>query len=169
MHMFLLERLETPTGTMLLVTDEAERLRAIDWEEDRLHRLLRRRYGADAVTLKDTPTRSAAAKSVQDYFAGNLTAIDNITCAGQGTPFQEKVWGALRRIPAGATATYGQIAAQIGHPAAVRAVGFANGSNPISIVVPCHRLIGANSSLIKYGGGLARKRWLLMHEGVAVP
>ena len=86
----------------------------------------------------------------------------------RGTPFQQKVWKALPKIPAGTTMSYGALAKKIGLPKAVRAVGHANGSNPISVVVPCHRLIGANGSLIKYGGGLQRKRWLLKHEGVEV-
>jgi methylated-DNA-[protein]-cysteine S-methyltransferase len=84
-----------------------------------------------------------------------------------GTPFQREVWAALRRIPAGQIASYGQLAARIGRPAAVRAVGLANGSNPVGVIVPCHRVIGANGSLTGYGGGIERKRWLLAHEGVA--
>src|SRR4051812_1552542 len=84
---------------------------------------------------------------------------------GAGTPFQRKVWTALPNIPAGTTMSYGALAAKLNVPKAMRAVGHANGSNPISVVVPCHRLIGANGSLIKYGGGLERKRWLLQHEG----
>ena len=83
----------------------------------------------------------------------------------RGTPFQRAVWAALRRIPAGETLSYGQLAAQIGKPKAVRAVGLANGSNPVGVVVPCHRVIGADGSLTGYGGGLPRKLWLLEHEG----
>jgi methylated-DNA-[protein]-cysteine S-methyltransferase len=85
-----------------------------------------------------------------------------------GTPFQHKVWTALPKIPAGTTMSYGALAARLDVPKAMRAVGHANGSNPISVVVPCHRLIGANGSLVKYGGGLERKRWLLEHEGVVL-
>jgi methylated-DNA-[protein]-cysteine S-methyltransferase len=85
-----------------------------------------------------------------------------------GTPFQRKDWTSLRNIPAGATTSYGRIAAQLGIPKATRAVGLANGSNPISVVLPCHRVIGANGSLTGYGGGLERKRWLLQHEGVVL-
>ena len=84
-------------------------------------------------------------------------------------PFQREVWAALRAIPVGATTSYGRLAAAIGRPKAVRAVGLANGSNPIGIVVPCHRVIGADASLTGYGGGLERKRWLLEHEGVHLP
>ena len=85
-----------------------------------------------------------------------------------GTPFQRKVWTALTPIPVGTTLSYGALAAKLDMPKAVRAVGHANGSNPISVVLPCHRLIGANGSLVKYGGGLERKRWLLRHEGVVL-
>jgi methylated-DNA-[protein]-cysteine S-methyltransferase len=85
-----------------------------------------------------------------------------------GTAFQRKVWTALTAIPAGATMSYGALAARLGMPRAVRAVGHANGANPLSVVVPCHRLIGADGSLVKYGGGLGRKRWLLAHEGVVL-
>jgi methylated-DNA-[protein]-cysteine S-methyltransferase len=85
-----------------------------------------------------------------------------------GTPFQQKVWNALPKIPAGTTMSYGALAARLNAARAMRAVGHANGSNPISVVVPCHRLIGANGALVKYGGGLERKRWLLEHEGVAL-
>ena len=85
-----------------------------------------------------------------------------------GTPFQLEVWAALRTIPAGSTQSYGGLAAQIGRPNAMRAVGLANGSNPIAIVVPCHRVIGADATLTGYGGGIDRKRWLLAHEGVKV-
>ena len=85
-----------------------------------------------------------------------------------GTPFQQKVWNALPKIPAGTTLSYGALAAKLKMPKAVRAVGHANGSNPISVVLPCHRLIGANGSLVKYGGGLQRKRWLLQHEGARI-
>ena len=100
------------------------------------------------------------------YFAGDLDALGRIPWATGGTPFQRSVWTALADIPAGTTMTYGALAAQIGAPRAVRAVGHANGANPISVVVPCHRLVGANGTLTGYGGGLHRKQWLLEHEGV---
>jgi methylated-DNA-[protein]-cysteine S-methyltransferase len=99
------------------------------------------------------------------YFAGALKAIDSIAVATGGTDFQSKVWRALRKVPAGSTMSYGALAARIGHPAAIRATGAANGANPISIVVPCHRLVGSDGKLVKYGGGLMRKEWLLRHEG----
>ena len=102
------------------------------------------------------------------YFEGDLGQLSAIAWRIAGTPFQQKVWNALARIPAGTTMSYGALAAKIDMPKAIRAVGHANGSNPISVVLPCHRLIGADGSLVKYGGGLERKRWLLRHEGVAV-
>jgi methylated-DNA-[protein]-cysteine S-methyltransferase len=97
---------------------------------------------------------------------GKLDAIDTIPVDTGGTDFQRTVWQALRGIPAGTTLSYGALAAKIGCPRSVRAVGHANGANPISVVIPCHRLIGADGTLTGYGGGLGRKRWLLAHEGV---
>jgi methylated-DNA-[protein]-cysteine S-methyltransferase len=100
------------------------------------------------------------------YFAGETTAIDGIAVELNGTPFQKTVWTALRRIPCGTTISYAELAKRIGEPAAVRAVGTANGANPVAVIVPCHRVIGSNGSLTGYGGGLDRKQWLLTHEGV---
>jgi methylated-DNA-[protein]-cysteine S-methyltransferase len=98
------------------------------------------------------------------YFAGDLTAIEKLRVETGGTHFQHEVWRALRDIACGTTISYAQLAERIGRPNAVRAVGLANGSNPVGIVVPCHRVIGANGSLTGYGGGIERKRWLLEHE-----
>jgi methylated-DNA-[protein]-cysteine S-methyltransferase len=163
---FFIEHIETPTGRMRIVTDDEERLRAVDWDdyEKRMNNLLLRYYGPDAVTLRDIPHRSPAARALIAYFEGELDAIADLAAATNGTPFQRSVWSALRRIPAGRTMSYGALAAAIGQPKAVRAVGSANGANPIAIVVPCHRVIGANASLTGYGGGVHRKRWLLAHE-----
>jgi methylated-DNA-[protein]-cysteine S-methyltransferase len=97
------------------------------------------------------------------YFAGTLTAFD-LPLQMQGTLFQQQVWAALKTIPYGTTKSYGELAQQIGQPKAARAVGLANGQNPVSIVVPCHRVIGANGKLTGYGGGIERKQWLLNHE-----
>ena len=108
----------------------------------------------------------AISRALQRYFAGKLQAIDEIAIETGGTPFQSNVWRALRKIPVGTTLSYGRMAHRLKCPLAVRAVGFANGSNPICVVVPCHRLIGADGSLTGYGGGLERKQWLLEHEGV---
>ena len=103
------------------------------------------------------------------YFAGELTALDSLQCATAGTEFQRRIWSALREIPAGTTTSYGALADKIGKPGAARAAGLANGSNPISIIVPCHRVIGANGALTGYGGGLPRKQWLLAHERAFTP
>jgi methylated-DNA-[protein]-cysteine S-methyltransferase len=165
---FGLDRLHTPIGTALLVTDADGVLRAPDWEdhEPRMKDLLRLQYGA--VILQDARSPKALRDALTGYFGGDLACLKTIRWRVAGTPFQHKVWTALPRIPAGKTMSYGALAAKLGMPQAKRAVGHANGSNPISVVVPCHRLIGANGSLIKYGGGLERKRWLLKHEGVEV-
>jgi methylated-DNA-[protein]-cysteine S-methyltransferase len=108
--------------------------------------------------------RCRARRSLQAYFEGDLDAVTCLPTATNGTDFQRTVWDALRRIPVGHTISYGALAVQIGRPTAMRAVGLANGANPIAIVIPCHRVIGANASLTGYGGGLDRKRWLLQHE-----
>jgi len=121
-----------------------------------------RRYGvAELVPGCDSFGHIAA---LACYFDGDVTAIDRIPVAFSGTKFQQKVWGALRTIACGTTLSYGALARRIREPKAVRAVGLANGSNPIGIVVPCHRVIGSDGSLTGYGGGLRRKRWLLEHE-----
>lgn len=163
---FRLERVATPIGQMLIVTDEAGQLRALNWQdhEDEMHTLFRRQYRGDSIVLHEAAEKSEATRAVQEYFDGNIPAVDRIQCATGGTDFQRVVWRALREIPHGETISYGTLAARIGKPAAVRAVGAANGSNPISIVIPCHRVIGANGALTGYGGGLSRKRWLLAHE-----
>lgn len=98
------------------------------------------------------------------YFAGELKDFHSRLASAAGTPFQQQVWKALTEIPYGVTISYGELARRINNPAAVRAVGLANGKNPISIIVPCHRVIGANGSLTGYGGGMAAKKWLLEHE-----
>jgi methylated-DNA-[protein]-cysteine S-methyltransferase len=165
----MLDRLETPLGGALLIFDGEGRLRALDWEEHepRVTRLLRLRYGS-GVSLEAGQAPVSIIYRVGAYFAGDLAALDTIACRTEGTPFQQAVWVALRTIPAGQTLSYGALAARLGAPKAVRAVGHANGANPISVVIPCHRLIGADGTLTGYGGGLERKRWLLTHEGAAV-
>jgi methylated-DNA-[protein]-cysteine S-methyltransferase len=163
---FLLDHLHTPIGEMLIATDPEGNLRAIDWAEydPRMRRLLQRQYGKHGFTLEKGRAPRDVTRPIEEYFAGNLTALDALPIKTAGTPFQRKVWNALRKIPCGATISYGRLAAQIGHPAAVRAVGLANGSNPIGVVVPCHRVIGSNGALTGYGGGINRKSWLLNHE-----
>ena len=167
-HAFTLDHFETPIGTALLVCDDAGRLRALDWSEyeTRLHRLLQRYYGA--ITLTAAPAPKAITTALTDYFAGDLGRLAAIPWDTNGTPFQRKVWRALQTIPPGETASYGEMAARLKLTNAARAVGLANGANPISVVVPCHRLIGANGALTGYAGGLARKQWLLAHEGAAI-
>ena len=165
---FSLDRLATPIGTALLVTDAAGVLRALDWEEyePRMRQLLRLQYGA--VVLEAARVPKELKSTLTGYFKGDLDRLKTIKWRVVGTPFQHKVWTALPKIPAGTTMSYGALAARLGAPRAMRAVGHANGSNPISVVVPCHRLISAGGSLVKYGGGLERKRWLLEHEGVKI-
>ncbi|MBR0790954.1 methylated-DNA--[protein]-cysteine S-methyltransferase [Bradyrhizobium manausense] len=165
---FGLDRLATPIGIALLVTDADGALRALDWDdyEHRMRELLRLHHGAVNLVDQAAPTDMKTALSA--YFAGDLGQLARIEWRIAGTPFQQKVWAALAKIPVGTTMSYGALAAKIEMPKAIRAVGHANGSNPISVVLPCHRLIGADGSLVKYGGGLARKRWLLRHEGVEI-
>ncbi|MDB5453138.1 MAG: cysteine methyltransferase [Caulobacteraceae bacterium] len=162
-----LERLPTTIGDMLLVTDDQDRLRALDFAdyEARMHRLLRLHYGEGQVTLRDRPSPSPARKALEVYLAGDLSALDGLEVATGGTEFQRQVWAALRAIPVGETTSYGRLAELIGRPKAVRAVGLANGSNPIGVVVPCHRVIGSGGALTGYAGGMERKAWLLRHEG----
>ena len=123
---------------------------------------------SESVTLKDARAPRDLTTALSGYFKGDIDRLETIKWQVSGTPFQRKVWTALPRIPAGTTMSYGAFAAKLNAPKAMRAVGHANGSNPISVVVPCHRLIGADGTLIKYGGGLERKRWLLSHEGVEI-
>ena len=159
-----LERRSSPVGSMMVVTDRDGVLRALDFidYEARLRELLARHYSA--FTLTEAPLAKPVAQALDAYFDGDLSAIVDLPGATGGTAFQRTVWAALRTIPAGTTLSYGALARQIGQPTASRAVGLANGSNPIAIVVPCHRVIGANGSLTGYAGGLPRKRWLLEHE-----
>ena len=165
---FGLDRLDTPIGTALLVTDADDMLCALDWEdyEPRMRELLRLQHGAFDLNEKSAPQSIRSALSA--YFNGELDALRAIRTRLGGTPFQRKVWTALTDIPPGTTMSYGALAARLGAPNAMRAVGHANGANPLGVVIPCHRLIGADGSLVKYGGGLHRKRWLLEHEGVVL-
>lgn len=126
--------------------------------------------GADASEIAGCERRPDAAPfretilQLEEYFAGKRRVF-SVPFAAKGTAFQQQVWHALSEIPFGVTCSYADIARRIGNPAGVRAVGLANGRNPISIIVPCHRVIGASGALTGYGGGLERKRWLLQHEG----
>ena len=160
-----LERFASPIGTILLVADQGA-LHALYFGDDveRVRVTLRRRNPSCEIREGRVPHAITAALS--SYFDGELAAIDSVPVVMNGTDFQRKVWALLRKIPAGTTTSYGALAATLGQPGASRAVGLANGSNPVGLVVPCHRVIGSNGSLTGYGGGLPRKRWLLAHEGV---
>jgi methylated-DNA-[protein]-cysteine S-methyltransferase len=162
-----LDRLATPIGEALIVTDEAGYLRAFDWadREASMARLLRLHYGSLAPEPGAAPGNLK--RLLRRYFEGDRGCLGAIEWRTAGTPFQRAVWTALTTIAPGATLTYGALAAKLRRPRAVRAVGLANGANPISVVVPCHRVIGADGSLTGYGGGIERKRWLLRHEGAA--
>ncbi len=164
-------QLETPIGTMLVITDQQERMRALDWHEyeDRMHRLLwlhgkkeKRDFELQTASLPTT-----IHKALDAYFAGDFVPVNDIPVYTAGTVFQQAVWQALRTIPAGTTLSYSALAQKLGQPKAVRAVGSANGANPIGIVIPCHRVIGMDGSMTGYGGGLERKRWLLAHEATS--
>jgi len=162
----LIDRIKTPIGELGIVADEDGRLRAVEWTEqdDRMRRSFRLHYGEDGYALKTARNPAGFRAALRAYFDGELTAIDGLKVATGGTDFQRSVWKLLRNIPCGETITYAALAERVGRPKAIRAVGHANGDNPISVVVPCHRVIGTNGSLTGYGGGIARKRWLLAHE-----
>jgi methylated-DNA-[protein]-cysteine S-methyltransferase len=161
-----LDRLATPVGTALLVTDEAGVLRAFNWTdyEPAMRTWIARHYPKARLVEGRAPP--AVRGPFEAYFRGEARALETVPWKASGTPFQLKVWEALCAIPAGETWSYARLAEHIGRPTAVRAVGHANGANPVAVVVPCHRVIGANGSLTGYGGGLPRKRWLLDLEGV---
>jgi methylated-DNA-[protein]-cysteine S-methyltransferase len=161
---FLTDRIKTPIGDLDIVADKDGRLRAVEWTDhaDRMHRSLRIQYGQYELASARNPAGTSAA--LRAYFSGDVMAIDRLKVATGGTDFQKAVWKALRGIACGETITYAVLAQRVGRPTAVRAVGHANGDNPISVVVPCHRVIGTNGSLTGYGGGIERKRWLLAHE-----
>lgn len=162
------EELATPIGTAILIADGAGTLRAFDWTdyEPKLSRWLARRY--PRAEVKAGKVAAPLRQAFERYFAGDPAALEGLRWRAVGTEFQQTVWQALCAIPVGETITYSQLAARVGRPTAVRAVGLANGANPLALVAPCHRVIGANGSLTGYGGGLHRKLWLLRHEGVQV-
>ena len=153
----------SPIGTIMLAVRDGA-LAALVFAEgwpDRRARLVKR-FGD--VDLRRAADSAGVSSRLAAYFAGDLGALDAIPVDPGGTPFQRRVWAALRTIPAGETVSYQTLARRIGAPTAVRAVGAANRTNPIGIVVPCHRVIGADGSLTGYAGGIERKRWLLAHE-----
>lgn len=157
-----IERTPSPLGDILLVGD-GDALVSLDFAdcEERMETLLARRFGD---VRPEQRTGSPAAQAVRAYFAGDFAALDAVDVAPRGTEFQQQVWRELRRVPAGTTISYGELAARIGRPAASRPVGTANARNPIALIVPCHRVVGSDGSLTGYAGGLERKRWLLRHE-----
>jgi len=162
----LIDQVDTPLGPFKLIADQAGRLHAAGWDDDQTNGRMERAYTDNPrLRLVRASDPGGLTTAIQAYFAGDLGAIDALPIAETaGTPFQRLVWRALRTIPCGQTRSYGDIARQIGRPSAVRAVGLANGSNPIGVIVPCHRVIGASGKLVGYGGGIDRKRWLLAHE-----
>ncbi len=167
--MFDFDRYESPIGQILLVV-KAGQLVSLDFSgyESRFEQLLTARYGK--VDFVETQNPGGVTARVHRYFAErDFAAFDGLEVETGGTSFQQEVWAALRRIPAGSTWTYGQLAQRLDRPKAFRAVGHANSLNPIGIVLPCHRVIGSNDSLTGYAGGLHRKRWLLEHEGALAP
>ena len=162
-----LDVLKTPIGEIDVVTDGEGRLRVLEFHDQpqRLARALRLHHRDQTVEAGAAP--AAVREGLAAYFAGELAALGAIPWMIGGTIFQQQVWRALVEIPLGEATTYARLAEKIGQPRAVRAVGTANGANPIAIVVPCHRVIGTGGALTGYGGGVERKRWLLAHEGIA--
>ncbi|HEY9641841.1 MAG TPA: methylated-DNA--[protein]-cysteine S-methyltransferase [Coleofasciculaceae cyanobacterium] len=166
----LLDTVDSEIGQILLVTD-GQALYALDFADyqSRMMQLLQKRYGA--VRLLEQPDHAfnkTLRQRLQAYLAGDRHSLDEIPVNTGGTPFQQQVWLGLRSIAPGTVITYGEFAAKLGKPTACRAVGMTNSLNPVAIVLPCHRVIGAKGNLTGYAGGLERKRWLLQHEGVAL-
>jgi methylated-DNA-[protein]-cysteine S-methyltransferase len=157
--------IRTPIGRVILVAHQG-RLCGVGLgrEPEWVRGVVERRFGEVEWVPGDDP--AGAASALERYFSGELRAPDSIPVDPGGTPFQRRVWSALRDIPAGQTCSYSYVARTVGAPKAVRAVGAANGANPVAIVIPCHRVVGADGDLVGYGGGLDLKRWLLVHEGV---
>jgi methylated-DNA-[protein]-cysteine S-methyltransferase len=166
------DRFESTIGTLVIIHDREGHVRALDFLdfESRMRRLLRLHYGAEGneFAVEDRAAPAAIRRAMNDYFLGDLFAINSIPVTTGGTSFQRDVWAELRTIQAGTTLSYGALARQLGRPKSVRAVASANAANPVAIVVPCHRIIGTDGSLSGYGGGIRRKRWLLIHEGCAL-
>lgn len=157
-------RVASPIGPLFLLASDGA-LAAVSFDaagRDRVLLALTRAWPDARVAA--APRGHEAGARLEAYFDGAMSAFDGIALRPEGSPFQREVWGALMAVPAGTTVSYGTLARRIGRPAAVRAVGAANGANPVAIVVPCHRVIASDGTLHGYGGGLDRKRWLLDHE-----
>jgi methylated-DNA-[protein]-cysteine S-methyltransferase len=172
--------LASPIGALTLAT-RGGRVCLLHFGADApaIGRMLQRWYPGEPIDAAEAPPFDLAAapsagngqpiepvERLRAYFAGDVNALEAIDVELNGTSFQKQVWAALRTVRAGTTAAYAEIARSISAPSAIRAVGAANGANPVAVIVPCHRIIGANGSLTGYGGGLDRKRWLLEHEGL---
>jgi O-6-methylguanine DNA methyltransferase len=161
-------QLDTPLGPMLALASD-QGLCALEFigptRAVRLEARLRRWFPAHEIVDEVTPTLARTREWLSAYFEGAAADLPPLDL--RGAAFELRVWTALRRIPSGATSTYGAIAATLGAPGAARAVGAANGANPVSLIVPCHRVIGSSGTLVGYGGGLDRKKWLLDHEARA--
>lgn len=153
---------ESPIGKLLLISDR-QSLNGLYMKESSFNEKIQSGWQED----DELPVFKKATAQLNGYFNGSLTAFD-LPLLMNGTKFQQKVWNELKKIPYGVTISYKELAARIGNPAASRAVGLANGRNPISIIVPCHRVIGANGKLVGYGGGIKRKERLLMFEQAVV-
>lgn len=162
-----IKRYASPIGELLLIADGADLvgLKFVDHPErvSVVRQQLERSLGE--LTERESADPAGAITRLERYFAGERDALEGQQVRPHGTAFQQRVWRALCEIPAGETRGYGELAAAIGHPNSSRAVGAANGSNPIALIIPCHRVIAADGSLHGYGGGLHRKQWLLAHEG----
>jgi methylated-DNA-[protein]-cysteine S-methyltransferase len=161
----LTDIIDSAIGTILLVSD-GENLCAVDYAEyeGRMLTLLRRHYRE--FRLQDVTDPQGFSSRIHAYLAGDLSCLNCIPVNPGGTEFQQEVWSTLRTIPPGSVLSYGELAARLGRPLSYRAVGMTNALNPVAIVIPCHRLVGADGALTGYAGGLERKRWLLQHEGV---
>ncbi len=159
----------SPVGDLLFVAGETA-LRTLDFDRfaPRTRELLQLRDNEPAPPARRADPLGIRAR-LSAYFDGDLRALDDLAVVMHGTEFQRRVWAELRSIGAGTTISYGELAARVGVRNGARAVGLANGSNPIAIVVPCHRVIGSNGTLTGYGGGIERKLWLLRHEARELP
>lgn len=170
MNPLLRETLATPLGQVVLVSDDEGRLHGLSFfdEEARLLAALDRLYGRGSVRLQraERGADSTRLQGLRRYFSGELDALDSLPVALAGSEFQRATWAALRAVPAGRTERYADLAARIGHGGSARAVGAAVGANPLLLVLPCHRIVGAKGALTGYAAGIERKRWLLEHEGV---
>jgi len=163
----LTDTIASPIGDIVIVVAEGKLL-ALEFADvgERMAADLAFRFGDYDLEPRRNPF--GIGDQLRAYFRGHLATLDDIEVDTAGSPFQRRVWQALRRIPPGTTRTYSELARAAGRPQAIRAAGAANGRNPISIVVPCHRAIGKDGALTGYGGGIERKRWLLRHEGAKI-